>query len=47
MARIKKRYGQGVRADWAYLNFLVWGLAYYRSKRLLFDLLARLKSPTR
>lgn len=47
MARIKKRYGQGVRADWAYLNFLVWGLAYYRSKRLLFDLLARLKSPAR
>lgn len=44
MARIKKRYGQGLRADWEYLNFLVWGLAYYRSKRLLFDWLARLKT---
>jgi glycosyltransferase involved in cell wall biosynthesis len=41
--QVKKKYGAGFRADWAYFNFRFWGLHSYRARRLLFEWLARRK----
>jgi glycosyltransferase involved in cell wall biosynthesis len=44
MVAVKKKYGMGVRADWIYWNFFVWGRHYYRAKRYFFNWLAEKKA---